>query len=114
VILVFGASEDKDVEGMFAELMPRVRQVIATRSYHPRAMEPDRLEELARRYERPATIVPAVEEALEQALRLADDESMVLVTGSIFVAAGARQTWLERHAAQDKNSLKSKLASSPV
>jgi dihydrofolate synthase/folylpolyglutamate synthase len=114
VILVFGASEDKDVEGMFAELMPRVRQVIATRSYHPRAMEPDRLEELARRYESPATIVPAVEEALEQALRLADDESMVLVTGSIFVAAGARQTWLERHAAQDKNSLKSKLASSPV
>ncbi len=36
VILVFGASEDKDIHGMFAELIPRVRQVIATQSEHPR------------------------------------------------------------------------------
>jgi dihydrofolate synthase/folylpolyglutamate synthase len=40
VVLVFGASEDKDVEGMFSELMPRVRQVIATKSIHPRSMDP--------------------------------------------------------------------------
>ncbi|HEX9029558.1 MAG TPA: folylpolyglutamate synthase/dihydrofolate synthase family protein, partial [Anaerolineales bacterium] len=35
VVLVFGASEDKDIAGMFAELMPRIRQVVATRSFHP-------------------------------------------------------------------------------
>ncbi|MDZ4158252.1 MAG: folylpolyglutamate synthase/dihydrofolate synthase family protein, partial [Anaerolineaceae bacterium] len=32
VILIFGASEDKDVAGMFSELLPRVRMVIATES----------------------------------------------------------------------------------
>jgi dihydrofolate synthase/folylpolyglutamate synthase len=96
VILVFGASEDKDVEGMFAELMPRVQQVIATRSFHPRAMEPERLVELAHHFGRPARVVQAVEDALEEALRLANGSAMVLVTGSLFVAAGARDTWYNR------------------
>ena len=97
VILVFGASEDKDIEGMFAELMPRVRQVVATRSYHPRAINPETLVEMAHRFGRPAKLVPAVEDALDEALRLADGEAMVLVTGSIFVAAGARDTWCSHY-----------------
>jgi dihydrofolate synthase/folylpolyglutamate synthase len=93
VILVFGASEDKDIHGMFAELMPRVQQVIATQSYHPRALEPERLIELAHQFGRPAKIVPDVAQALEEALHVAEPESMVLVAGSLFVAAGAREAW---------------------
>ena len=93
VILVFGASEDKDIEGMFAELMPRVRQVIATQSYHPRAMETERLVEMVHRFGRPVKVVAAVEDALAEAVRLSENGAMVLVTGSIFVAAGARHTW---------------------
>lgn len=96
VILVFGASEDKDVEGMFAELMPRVSRVVATRSYHPRAMDPEILVTLAHRYGRPAMIVPKVEDALVQAIQMAEGEAMVLVTGSLFVASGARETWYKR------------------
>jgi dihydrofolate synthase/folylpolyglutamate synthase len=93
VILVFGASEDKDIHGMFAELMPRVQQVIATQSFHPRALEPERLIELAHQFGRPAKIVPDVAQALEEALQVAEPESMVLVAGSLFVAAGAREAW---------------------
>jgi dihydrofolate synthase / folylpolyglutamate synthase len=93
VILVFGASEDKDIEGMFAELMPRVRQVIATRSFHPRAIDPDQVAATAHHYGRPARVVEKVEDALVEALELAEDEALVLVTGSIFVAAAARETW---------------------
>lgn len=96
VVLVFGASEDKDIEGMFAELMPRVRQVIATRSYHPRAMEPEQLVELAHRYGRPAKVVASVEAALEEAIQIGDGEAMILATGSLFVAAGVRETWYKR------------------
>lgn len=99
IILIFGASEDKDIEGMFAELMPRVRQVVATRSYHPRALKPDALVEYAHRYGRPALITQSVEEALEQALQMAGDDALVLAAGSIFVAAGVRDTWLKRQAA---------------
>jgi dihydrofolate synthase/folylpolyglutamate synthase len=93
VILVFGASEDKDVEGMFAELMPRVRRVIAARSYHPRAMDPERIQELARRYARPAIIIEEVQDAVREAICQAKGEALVLVTGSFFIAAGARETW---------------------
>jgi len=93
VVLVFGASEDKDIEGMFAELMPRVQQVIATKSFHPRALEPEHIVELAHRYGHPAKVVEEVEDALVEALRLAEGDAMVLVAGSVFVAAGARQTW---------------------
>jgi dihydrofolate synthase/folylpolyglutamate synthase len=96
VVLIFGASEDKDIHGMFAELLPRVSQVVATRSIHPRAVEPEKLVELAHQFGRPAVVTESVEAALEEALRLAEKEAVVLVAGSIFVAAGIRDAWLER------------------
>lgn len=37
-ILILGASEDKDIEGILRELLPKVKTVIATQSFHPRAM----------------------------------------------------------------------------
>lgn len=93
VLLVFGASEDKDVEGMFAELMPRVKQVIAVKSIHPRAMEPQILVDLAHKYGRPAKIIEDISDALRQALNVRSENTVVLVTGSIFVVAGARIAW---------------------
>jgi dihydrofolate synthase/folylpolyglutamate synthase len=97
VVMIFGASEDKDIEGMFAELMPRVRQVVATRSYHPRALDPEKIVVLAHRYGRPANLVTEIEAALIEALRLAEGDALVLATGSLFVAAGVRETWLKKH-----------------
>lgn len=94
VIMVFGASEDKDIHGMFVELMPRICEVIATRSYHPRAIEPEKLVEIAHQFGRPARIVPDVADALNEALSIAAGEKPVLATGSIFIAAGAREAWL--------------------
>ncbi len=101
VILVFGASHDKDIDGMLDELMPRARRLILTRSYHPRAITPERLAQSAGTYQVPVDIVPAVENALERALSLVDDQSLVLVTGSLFVAAGARDTWYNHLVASD-------------
>jgi dihydrofolate synthase / folylpolyglutamate synthase len=98
VILVFGASEDKDIEGMFAELLPRVEQVIVTRSFHPRAADPETLVRLASEMGKQTVMaVEKVEDALEEALRLSQSRAMVLATGSIFIAAAVRETWLVRH-----------------
>ena len=96
VVMIFGASEDKDVLGMFTELLPRVSQLIITHSYHPRAMETDNLAAIAHQFGHRAIIVPDVEKALEKALHLANDQDVVLVTGSIFVVAGVRQAWQNR------------------
>ncbi len=100
VILLFGASTDKDIKGMFAELMPRVEQVIATASIHPRAADPNSLVDLAHQHGKPARVVEPLEAAIQEAIRLADSNSLVLVTGSIFVAAGAA------HAMRTLSSLK--------
>jgi dihydrofolate synthase / folylpolyglutamate synthase len=96
IILIIGASEDKDIEGMFAELMQRASQVIATRSVHPRAADPERLVEIARRFGKPAAAVPRVEDALEVALLSAGPQDVVLAAGSIFLAAAVRSAWQER------------------
>lgn len=96
VVLVFGASGDKDLEGMFAELMPRVTQVIATASIHPRAANPDTLVTLAHQYGKPARAIMPLEQALEAGLEVAGREAVVLITGSIFVAGGAMQIWQAR------------------
>jgi dihydrofolate synthase/folylpolyglutamate synthase len=96
VVLVFGASEDKDIRGMFTELLPRVRQVIATRSVHPRAGQPQELAALAQEFGCPASVVDKIEDALPEAVRVAGEKALVLVTGSIFVVAGARDTWYNR------------------
>lgn len=97
VILVFGASEDKDIAGMFAELLPRVEQVIVTRSFHPRAADPQDLVRMASEMCKPALAVEKVEDALEEALRLSQERDMILAAGSIFIAAAVRETWLIRH-----------------
>ncbi len=98
MVLVFGASEDKDISGMLAELMQSVDQAIFTRSYHPRAIEPEALATLVQGYGKPTVVVPAVEEALERALEDAGTNKLVLITGSIFVAAGGRHSWYNRSA----------------
>ena len=36
VYLIFGASEDKNIPGMFAEMKPKIKRCIVTRADHPR------------------------------------------------------------------------------
>ena len=100
-VLIFGASEDKDIAGMLEELAPVTSRVIFTRSYHPRAIEPDKLLEMVAAYGLPAQVAPAVEEALSEALRQAGGDGLVLATGSLFVAAGVRQCWYNQYAVAD-------------
>lgn len=96
IVMVFGASEDKDIAGMFAELTPRVQEIVATKSFHPRAIEPEHILEIASHFGKPVKIVEDIPDAVEEALRLAGDTKLVLVTGSIFVVAATREAWMAR------------------
>ena len=97
VILIFGASEDKDIQGMLEELLPRVKRVIATESIHPRAAEAAQLVAISHRYGRPARAALPVEKALELALETAQKEdAAVVAAGSLFIAAAVKTAWQER------------------
>lgn len=93
LVLVFGVSEDKDIDGMFAELLPNTDLFIATQSIHPRALEAGKLVEMAQPYGKPAIAVVPLEEAIRVALEKANSDGLILVTGSLFVVAAAKQTW---------------------
>jgi len=95
VILVFGASEDKDIDGMFTELFSSVKQAIMTQSTHPRAANVEKLAGMAAKFNKPIKNIPQIEDALVYALEQVEEKDVILVTGSLFVAAAARAVWPE-------------------
>jgi len=103
IVMVFGVSEDKDIKSMFAELLPSVKVLFVTQSIHPRAMEAEKLAELANGYPCEVKVVKAIEDAFDQALKYSNPRTVVVVTGSIFVVAAAREIW--ERAGETKQSM---------
>lgn len=97
VVLIFGASEDKDISGMLSELLPRVKVMIATKSYHPRSVEPEQLKEIASKFGKKCIITQDIESALSAAEEIAGNEWVIIGAGSIFVAAGLREEFFKKY-----------------
>jgi dihydrofolate synthase/folylpolyglutamate synthase len=94
VYLVFGASEDKNIPGMFAEMKPKIKKLIVTRANHPRALEPEKIIELANEAGLESEAVTPVESAFQCALEKSEkDGSIVLSAGSMFVTAEVMEAW---------------------
>ncbi len=99
LILLFGASADKDIAGMLEVLGQEADVIILTRSFHPRSADPAWLAQIAQpRF--PGKTIQTIEEttsALAQALTLTGPDDLILVTGSIFVVAAIREAWIALH-----------------
>jgi dihydrofolate synthase/folylpolyglutamate synthase len=94
VMLIFGSSEDKDVNGMLSTLRGRLKLVLATKAIHPRAIEPENLVEMANKVGVRAEAVAPVETALARALELASSGGeIILSAGSMFVTAEVKTAW---------------------
>jgi dihydrofolate synthase/folylpolyglutamate synthase len=92
--VIFGASEDKNIPGMFVEMKPKIKKLIVTRADHPRALEPEKIVELANQAGLESEPVSPVEAAFRRALELSEkDGSIVLSAGSMFVTAEVMQAW---------------------
>jgi len=91
-VLVFGASADKDIRGMFEALLPGTDHLIASQAVHPRAMAPEEIETVARTvgYSGPIAQIADVPSALSYAQRLAGPGGLVVVTGSLFIVGEVR------------------------
>jgi dihydrofolate synthase/folylpolyglutamate synthase len=94
VYLIFGASEDKNIPGMFAEMKPKIQKIIITRADHPRALSVEQIAGLADQAGAEWEAVVPVKDALRRALELsAKDGSIVLSAGSMFVTAEVMREW---------------------
>jgi dihydrofolate synthase / folylpolyglutamate synthase len=87
---VFGASSDKDIGGIFDELLARSSELIITRSKHPRAADPHDLASFAQERGLYTVVADSVADALDIAHRRVDCADVIVVTGSLFVVAEAR------------------------
>ena len=98
VVLIFGSSEDKDMAGMLTTLKKQLDLVLATKAVHPRAIDPEKIIELATRIGiRTEPAVP-VEAALVRALEVAaDGDKIVVSAGSMFVTAEVKTAWEKIH-----------------
>lgn len=94
VYLIFGASEDKNIPGMFAEMKSRIKKIIITRADHPRALEVEKIQQLAEQAGAESETLTPVKSALARALELSSkDGSIVLSAGSMFVTAEVMSAW---------------------
>lgn len=93
VTMIFGASSDKDIAGMLAELLPRVSRIVATQADHPRAEVPEVIAELAHSHGFRVEVIRSMEEALSWAINKARPGEVILAAGSLFVASEAIKAW---------------------
>ena len=94
-ILVFGAMVDKDSAGMLAELLPITSHAIITSVDHPRSAAPEDLVSIAERFPVRISKVMDASHAITNALALADDDGIILITGSVYLAGVARTVLAE-------------------
>ena len=95
LLVIAGFSRDKSVAGMVEALAPHTDLAVATRSRHPRSLPPAALAELLRDSGiEDVRRVDDVAGALELAGSQAGSNDLILATGSLFVAAEAREAVL--------------------
>ncbi len=90
IVCVIGVSEDKNVREMVDHLAQVAELFILTRSTHPRSLDPGKLLEFVNRAGRRGIVCPTLEDAYRQ-IKTVGSKSVVLVTGSLFVAGGMRE-----------------------
>jgi dihydrofolate synthase/folylpolyglutamate synthase len=94
VYLIFGASEDKNIAGMFAEIKSKTKHLFITQADHPRALPPESIVRQAELAQIPYAVVTPVRAAFARALDLSrNDGSIALSAGSMFVTAEALAAW---------------------
>lgn len=93
VTMIFGASADKDIKGMLAELSPRLSRIVVTQAAHPRATDPAELDRIARGYGLQTECIQPVGDAFITAYSRAAPGEVILAAGSLFVVGEILDRW---------------------
>jgi len=99
MVLIFGASADKDIGAMLKTLLPLSDCVITTQARHPRAADPHRLAQMIAPWLQAGqflTVSESVAGAVQQALAWAQPADLVCGTGSLFVVGEVREALADR------------------
>lgn len=89
--LILGLSQDKDADGIL-DLLPKYAYYGFTRANLPRALDSNQLAEKAVSIGLQGESYPNVNIALDNFMRIADDEDLIVVCGSIFIVGEVDRT----------------------
>jgi len=88
--LVMAVSANKDIDGIVEAFAPLVDRAYATRNASERSSDAERVADAFLRAEIPTETFGSVLEALAAARESADEDGLILVTGSLYTVADAR------------------------
>jgi dihydrofolate synthase/folylpolyglutamate synthase len=94
VRLVVGASRDKNLSALVQAFAPLQPEVIAVAAAHPRAVPPAEFGAVFQASGLPVRVAPTVAAGVDAALGEAGPGDLVLIAGSLFVVAEAREAVL--------------------
>ncbi|HTS09196.1 MAG TPA: folylpolyglutamate synthase/dihydrofolate synthase family protein [Candidatus Eisenbacteria bacterium] len=89
LIFVFGAMRDKAISEMTEILFPVAERVIATRPENPRAASAEEIQQAGRRTGAEIEAVGEVSQAIDRAREVARPNSVIVITGSIYLVGEA-------------------------
>ena len=91
-LLIFGASQDKDVAGMFAEITGHFEHIFLTQSSHStRRFPPQELRQVCPLPDEKVSVVEDCKDAWEQCMCMASSGDVICITGSLYLAAELRR-----------------------
>ncbi len=92
VILILGVSKDKDIKGICSELSPLASRIILTRAKNDRSLNPDELPLFLEGLTKlKPQIVSNAKEAFKKANDMTRQDSLILISGSLYLVAEARE-----------------------
>ena len=94
LITILSISSDKRIPAMLDEIVPISDLIVATRhNVGGRAADPEELAGMASKYGKKTMVAKDVNEAIDLAIRASTANSLICVTGSVFLVGEARERW---------------------
>jgi dihydrofolate synthase/folylpolyglutamate synthase len=91
IVLIFGVSEDKEVNQMLKIVKPYIKHIILTKSEHPRALGFDALKKIADEIMAGKYSLMAIEDIIPFIFSKNTPNTVYIASGSIFIAGAIKQ-----------------------
>jgi len=96
LFMLVGIMEDKEAPAILSELAPLAELLVASRPHSPRAMSPQKIAAIAQGYCRATKVIEDIREAVAYLQEVAQEDDLLLVTGSLFTVGEAREYLLNK------------------
>jgi dihydrofolate synthase/folylpolyglutamate synthase len=92
MVVIFGCSADKDIDGMLGQLQLGADKVIFTTAASPRSVDPHELHaRFVEKCQKMAQVGPTLDEAYRIACKSVTREDLICITGSIYLVGLAKK-----------------------